>query len=60
MQSARSAGIAVPRDVKIIGVDGLALGEAVDPQLTSVSLDRRELASNTFDIVEILAKADFA
>jgi LacI family transcriptional regulator len=60
VQSARAASIDVPEDVRIIGIDGLALGEAVDPQLTSVSIDRHELASNTFDIVEILAKASFA
>jgi len=60
VQGARSAGIDVPGDVRIIGVDGLALGEAVDPPLTTISLDQRSLASNTLDIVEILAKADFA
>ncbi len=60
VQSAHALGIAVPRDVRIIGVDGLALGEAVDPPLTSISLDQHELAVQTFDIVEMLAKADFA
>ncbi|MDA1360944.1 LacI family DNA-binding transcriptional regulator [Glycomyces luteolus] len=60
VQNAHATAIEVPGDVRIIGVDGLALGEAVDPKLTSISLDRHELASKTFDIVEILAKADFA
>ncbi|GAA2154373.1 MULTISPECIES: LacI family DNA-binding transcriptional regulator [Glycomyces] len=60
VQSAHAIGIAVPGDVRIIGVDGLALGDAVDPPLTTISLDQQSLASNTLDIVEIIAKADFA
>ena len=60
VQSAHGLGLDVPGRVRIVGIDGLALGEAVDPPLTSVALDRHGLASNTMDIVEILAKADFA
>jgi LacI family transcriptional regulator len=60
VQSAHVLGIDVPGDVRIVGIDGLSLGEAVDPPLTSVALDRHGLASNTLDIVEILLKADFA
>jgi LacI family transcriptional regulator len=60
VQSAHVLGVDVPGRVRIIGIDGLALGEAVDPNLTTISLDRQGLASNTLDIVEILAKADFA
>jgi LacI family transcriptional regulator len=60
VQSAHAIGVAVPGDVRIIGVDGLALGDAVDPPLTTISLDQQSLASNTLDIVETLAKADFA
>lgn len=60
VQSAHVLGIDVPGDVRIVGIDGLALGEAVDPPLTSVALDRQGLAANVLDIVEILAAADFA
>jgi LacI family transcriptional regulator len=60
VQSAHALGVEVPEGVRIVGVDGLALGEAVDPPLTTISLDRHGLASNTLDIVEILAKANFA
>jgi LacI family transcriptional regulator len=60
VQSAHALGVDVPGRVRIIGVDGLSLGEAVDPPLTTISLDRQGLASNTLDIVEILAQADFA
>jgi LacI family transcriptional regulator len=60
VQSAHVLGIDVPGDVRIVGIDGLALGEAVDPPVTSVALDRQGLAANVLDIVEILAAADFA
>ncbi len=60
VQNAHALGIDVPGRVRIVGVDGLSLGEAVDPQLTTISLDRQGIASNTLDIAEILAKADFA
>ncbi len=60
VQNAHATGIDVPGRVRILGVDGLELGEAVDPRLTTISLDRHALASNTLDIVEILAKANFA
>ncbi|WP_335992199.1 LacI family DNA-binding transcriptional regulator [Glycomyces sp. MUSA5-2] len=60
VQSAHAFGIDVPGRVRVVGIDGLALGEAVDPQLTTIALDREGLASNTMDIVEILAKAQFA
>ncbi|WP_168801442.1 LacI family DNA-binding transcriptional regulator [Glycomyces buryatensis] len=60
VQSAHALGLAVPGQVRIVGVDGLALGEAVDPPLTTISLDTQGLAANAMDIVEILAKAQFA
>ncbi|MFG3340934.1 LacI family DNA-binding transcriptional regulator [Glycomyces sp. NPDC048151] len=60
VHSAHVLDIDVPGDVKIVGIDGLALGEAVDPPLSTIALDRQGLTSNTLDIVEILAKADFA
>jgi LacI family transcriptional regulator len=60
VQRAHALGVDVPGRVRIIGVDGLAVGEAVNPQLTTISIDRKGIASNTLDIAEILAKADFA
>jgi LacI family transcriptional regulator len=60
IQGAHSIGVDVPGEVRIVGVDGLALGDAVDPPLTTISLDQQSLASNTLDIVETLAKVDFA
>ncbi|GAB3168894.1 LacI family DNA-binding transcriptional regulator [Myceligenerans halotolerans] len=60
VQTARALGVDVPGSVRVVGIDGLALGEAVDPPLTSISLDRRGLAEHLLDIIEILADADFA
>lgn len=60
VQSAQTLGVDVPGRVRIVGVDGLSLGEAVNPPLTTISIDRQGIASNTLDIAEILAKADFA
>nr|WP_255671926.1 substrate-binding domain-containing protein [Glycomyces amatae] len=60
VQHAHAHGIDVPGRVRIVGVDGLSLGEAVDPRLTSIALDRLGLASHTLDIVDELAAADFA
>ncbi|GAA2274247.1 LacI family DNA-binding transcriptional regulator [Glycomyces scopariae] len=60
VQHAHAHGIDVPGRVRIVGVDGLSLGEAVDPRLTSIALDRLGLASHTLDIVDELAAVDFA
>jgi LacI family transcriptional regulator len=60
VQHAHARGVDVPGKVRVVGIDGLALGEAVSPPLTSIALDSLGLASNTLDIAEILAKADFA
>jgi LacI family transcriptional regulator len=60
VQSAHALGVDVPGRVRIVGVDGLSLGEAVNPPLTTISIDRQAIASKTLDIAEILAKADFA
>ncbi|MBE1876709.1 LacI family DNA-binding transcriptional regulator [Myceligenerans pegani] len=60
VQTARALRVDVPGGVRVVGVDGLALGEAVDPPLTSISLDRRGLAEHILDIIQILADADFA
>jgi LacI family transcriptional regulator len=60
VRTAHALGVDVPGSVRIVGIDGLSLGEAVDPRLTTISIDREGIASSTLDIAEILAKADFA
>ncbi len=44
-------GLAVPGDVKVIGYDGLAIGEQTVPRLTSVSQDLRAGAAAMVDLL---------
>ncbi|MFI6928860.1 LacI family DNA-binding transcriptional regulator [Streptomyces sp. NPDC050287] len=43
IRTARRRGLRVPDDVAVLGFDGLALGELVEPPLTTLSIDKREL-----------------
>ncbi|MEV0618429.1 LacI family DNA-binding transcriptional regulator [Nonomuraea sp. NPDC050404] len=60
VQASHALGINVPGRVRICGFDGLTLGEAVYPTLTSVSLDRSALVGEALDLAGALAEADFA
>lgn len=60
VQTAQARGLDVPGRVRIMGIDGLTLGEAVNPQLTSIALDRHALATNALEIAETIAADDFA
>lgn len=44
-------GLAVPGDVKVIGYDGLAIGEQTVPRLTSISQDLRAGAAAMVDLL---------
>nr|WP_133995245.1 substrate-binding domain-containing protein [Streptomyces sp. 846.5] len=43
VRGAMRCGRSVPGDLAAIGFDGLALGELVDPPLTTVHIDKRRL-----------------
>ncbi|MFE9613987.1 LacI family DNA-binding transcriptional regulator [Streptomyces sp. NPDC006012] len=43
LRGARRIGRSVPRDLAVIGFDGVGLGALVEPQLSSVALDTRRL-----------------
>ncbi|MFD4504377.1 LacI family DNA-binding transcriptional regulator [Streptomyces sp. NPDC058457] len=45
LRAARRLGRQVPRDLALIGFDGLGLGTLVEPQLTTVALDTRSLGA---------------
>ena len=45
------AGIVVPRDCGIVGIDGLAIGTLVTPELTTLSLDISEVAASAVEMV---------
>ncbi|MFI8219846.1 LacI family DNA-binding transcriptional regulator [Streptomyces sp. NPDC085932] len=45
LRAARSLGRRVPEDLAVIGFDGLQLGTLVEPALTTVAMDTRELGA---------------
>jgi DNA-binding LacI/PurR family transcriptional regulator len=51
MQEARASGLAVPRDLSIIGFDDIALAALTDPPLTTVSLSRQTLGRQAVDAI---------
>ncbi|MFI6603429.1 LacI family DNA-binding transcriptional regulator [Nonomuraea sp. NPDC050536] len=52
---AHRIGLAVPGDIRIIGIDGLSLGEIMDPPLSTLAIDRPAIARA---VAELIA-ADF-
>ena len=59
IQAAPTLGIDVPDQVRILGVDGLTLGESVHPTVSTISLDRHALVTDALDIADTLAESDF-
>ncbi|MBO9589825.1 LacI family DNA-binding transcriptional regulator [Devosia sp.] len=59
VQGAHALGIDVPGRLKILGVDGLSLGEAISPKLSSLATDRVAISIQALDIVEELSKHQF-
>ncbi|SEF17363.1 LacI family DNA-binding transcriptional regulator [Jiangella alba] len=54
IQRAQLDGVAVPADLRVVGVDGLSLGAVMTPPLSTLSIDRRALATEAADIVGAL------
>jgi LacI family transcriptional regulator len=54
LRGARQRGITVPGDCAIIGFDGLALGEIVSPQLTTVRIDAHRLGVMAAEHIRLL------
>ncbi|HEU5223355.1 MAG TPA: LacI family DNA-binding transcriptional regulator [Candidatus Lumbricidophila sp.] len=52
MQEAHRLGLQIPRDIKIVGIDGLSLGEVMDPPLTSLSLEAPLIARTVVEILD--------
>jgi LacI family repressor for deo operon, udp, cdd, tsx, nupC, and nupG len=46
MKAARAAGLAVPRDLSLIGFDDISFAAFTDPPLTTIRQPRRELGRN--------------
>jgi LacI family transcriptional regulator len=60
IQASHALGIRVPDGVRIMGIDGLTLGEGVSPKLSTVSLDRHALVDAVLDVVKTLSDKDFS
>ena len=46
------AGVGVPEDVAVIGIDGLDLGRFVTPELTSVAVDKGDIARHSLELLD--------
>jgi LacI family transcriptional regulator len=49
LKELRAHGLAVPRDISLIGFDDIALAELTEPSLTTVRLSREELGRRTVE-----------
>lgn len=45
------AGVAVPDELAVVGIDGLDIGTLVTPELTTLAIDRTELARHALELV---------
>ncbi|PCN49112.1 LacI family transcriptional regulator [Curtobacterium sp. 'Ferrero'] len=50
LQACRRAGVDVPGDVKVVGVDGLPLGALASPTLTTLAVDLDAVAREALDL----------
>jgi LacI family transcriptional regulator len=56
IQSAHALAIDVPGAVRIVGIDGIALGEAISPTLTTLSMESHTVAAEAASILaEVLS-----
>ena len=53
-----AAGIAVPGELAVIGIDGLSLGALVTPELTTLKVDTAELAAQALDLAAALLRGE--
>lgn len=51
IRAAHVAGLRVPEDLSVIGIDGIAFGEDLTPQLTSVVTPNRQIGESCVDVL---------
>lgn len=54
LSACRHAGLDVPRDIRVAGVDGLTMGGLVAPTLTTLAVDFDEVARHTIELAVAL------
>ncbi|MFT2691065.1 substrate-binding domain-containing protein [Clavibacter zhangzhiyongii] len=50
LSACRRAGVDVPGDVRVAGIDGLSIGRLLAPTLTTLAVDLDELARHALDL----------
>lgn len=58
LSACRHAGLDVPRDIRVAGVDGLTIGGLVAPTLTTLAVDFDEVARHTLELAVALGDGD--
>lgn len=58
LQAFRGAGLAVPRDISIVGVNDIPLAELIDPPLTTVRVPQREMGEMAARMLIALLEGD--
>jgi DNA-binding LacI/PurR family transcriptional regulator len=51
LRALRLAGVDVPGEVRVIGVDGLGIGRFITPRLTTLAIDMHRVAGEALDLV---------
>lgn len=52
LRAAQESGRSVPRDIRLVGIDGLSLGAVTSPRLTSLAIVGSEFASEVATVIE--------
>lgn len=60
MKALTAAGRSIPGDCAVIGMDGIAMGELLTPELTTLALDLREVGAVAVRLVERLLAGELS
>ncbi|QIS42700.1 LacI family transcriptional regulator [Clavibacter capsici] len=58
LSACRRAGVDVPGDVRVAGIDGLSIGRLLAPTLTTLAVDLDELARHALDLAVAMIAGD--
>jgi DNA-binding LacI/PurR family transcriptional regulator len=58
LSACRRAGVDVPGDVRVVGIDGLSIGRLLAPTLTTLAVDLDELARHALDLAVAMIAGD--
>ena len=51
MQIFQEAGMSIPGDVSVMGIDGACIGDIIAPKLTTMGVSYRDIGSKAFDLL---------